>query len=113
MAERNRKTVRNKEIYIDWLSGLYLKTIAEKHKISITRVRQIVAALEDDIDLVDTEIIYQGKYPQRCYYYLLEKGYFVRTLKHKETGHIVYRVYARDITQEFQHLLKCLPLGSR
>lgn len=42
MKKRNRKTERNKEICLLRQQGLYLKQIADRYGISITRVRQIL-----------------------------------------------------------------------
>ena len=44
MVKRNRKTDRNRKILEERTNGDYYRTIAERHGLSIIRVRQIIEA---------------------------------------------------------------------
>lgn len=52
LKKRNRKTERNKEIYALRQQGMTYRAIAERHLISIIRVRQIIEVMEAKNDSI-------------------------------------------------------------
>lgn len=106
MVKRDRKTERNRQIFIDRLCGLQYKAIGDKHGISITRVRQIIKAVENNggVDLLESKILYIGRYPQDLCDYLDNHGYLFDIDCNSDSNQVEFKIWGRRITSQ----IKCL-----
>ena len=103
---RAEKTERNKAIFLDRLSGMYYKTIAEKHGISVARVIQVIDDVErkDKVNLLDTTINYQGRHPEYLVDYLKEHGYKFDIHSGDLGEPLTFKIWGRSITPEIKVL---------